>query len=123
MINMAVYTAPTFIDGQAPPINAANLNALAQCAESSQTLLFESVALDSTYFSSDSTYLEYPVRAAIPLSGVTADMIPTVVFLPTDATSGNFAPVAQAYAGGIYVYAKTAITTTVATIACVKGVS
>lgn len=56
-------------------------------------------------FVSDSTYEDYPYRAAITLSGVNSNMIPNVIFGVAEATSGTFAPVSQAYNGGIYIYA------------------
>ena len=46
----------------------------------------------------------YPFRAVIPISGVTSSMKPEVVFGMADAVSGNFAPVAETYNGGVYIY-------------------
>lgn len=59
-------------------------------------------------FSGDNTYTEYPFRASIPLENVTSSMKPEVVFALADAISGVFAPVAQSYNGGVYIYAKEA---------------
>lgn len=56
-------------------------------------------------FVSDLSYADYPYRAAVALTGVTADMIPEVVFGLAEATSGIFAPVAECYNGGVYLYA------------------
>lgn len=53
----------------------------------------------------DETYADYPYRAAIPLTGVTAASFAEVVLSPTDAVSGAYAPVCETYAGGIYLYA------------------
>jgi|GEM_PF-4791166 len=69
-------------------------------------LQFSSITILATVWADDSTYDGYSVRAAIPLAGVTATMVPSVIFAPSEAGSGNFAPVASSYAGGIYVYAK-----------------
>jgi len=55
-------------------------------------------------WASDNTYTDYPYRAAIPISGVTADDIPEVVFDVAEATSGDYAPVSTSYNGGIYIY-------------------
>lgn len=56
-------------------------------------------------FGADATYEAYPFRAAIPLEGVIDSMIPEVVFGLSDAISGNFAPVAETYGGGVYIFA------------------
>lgn len=56
-------------------------------------------------FVSDNTYTDYPYRAAITVNGVTTDMIPEIIFDVSDATSGNYSPVAQTYNGGVYIYA------------------
>ena len=71
----------------------------------------------------DSTYDGYGFRASIPLSGVTADHVPSVTFGVADATSGNLAPVADSYAGGVYIYAKEQPTAAVSvlSVVCVKG--
>ena len=54
----------------------------------------------------DTTYESFPFRAAITASGCTASHRPDVTFGVDDATGGNFAPVAESYAGGFYIYAK-----------------
>ena len=66
------------------------------------------VTVQPASFTSDSTYSSagYAYRASVAVSGANADMIPTVVFSPKDATSGNLAPVANPYVGGVYIYAK-----------------
>lgn len=78
------------------------------------SLTFADVAVPAASFVSDSTYSDFPYRAAVALSGVTASMIPEVVFGVSDAMSGNFAPVAEAYDGGIYLYSTTVPDATVA---------
>lgn len=56
-------------------------------------------------FVSDSTYEEYPYRAAVSLNGVKQGMIPDVMFDVPEQTSGIFAQVARAFENGIYIYA------------------
>lgn len=56
-------------------------------------------------FTSNSTYADYPYRAAIAINGVTMNMIPEIIFDVADAISGNYSPVAQTYNGGVYIYA------------------
>lgn len=74
-----------------------------------------SSSLVTSDWESDTTYTDYPYRATVVEDGeITAYMFAEVVLSPADATSGNFAPVCQTYAGGVYIYAKTvpdAITT------------
>ena len=57
-------------------------------------------------WASDATYADYPYRASVALPTITAVSFVEIVFSPVDATSGNFAPVCQTYAGGVYIYAK-----------------
>lgn len=86
-------------------------------------LQFTNTSVEVSAFASDSTYADYPYRAAVALTGVTASMIPEVILGVADAVSGIFAPVAETYNGGIYIYAaevpETALT--VPTIICWKG--
>ena len=67
------------------------------------------ITVQASAFSSNTTYSSaaYGYRAQVPVSGATSQMFPTVVFSPKDATSGNLAPVADPYNGGVYIYAKT----------------
>ena len=50
-------------------------------------------------------------------------MIPEVIFSMADAISGNFAPVAESYNGGVYLYAadKPEGNIVIPTIICWKG--
>lgn len=120
---MAVYTAPTFTNNTSPAVNAANLNALAQCAEGNQSLVYQNVSVASTAFVADATYANWPYRASVAITGVTTSYVPTIVFAPDDAASGVFANVAATYNGGVYIYANTipSGTTTIPSIICVKG--
>ena len=69
-------------------------------------LTFTSKSVATSAWASNTTYTDYPYRAAVACSGVTADMFAEVVLAPTDAASGNIAPVCDTYAGGVYLYAK-----------------
>ena len=69
-------------------------------------LTFTNKSIATSAWSSNSTYTDFPYRAAVACTGVTAAMFAEVVFSPADATSGNFAPVCDTYNGGIYIYAK-----------------
>lgn len=86
-------------------------------------LAFANTAVAVSTWADDSTYEDYPYRAAVALSGVTAAMIPEVVF-GLDAMSDNsFAPVAECYNGGVYIYAADVpeSTITIPTIICWRG--
>lgn len=86
-------------------------------------LQFSNVAVPTSAFVSDSTYEDYPYRASVALSGVISTMIPEVVFALPEAVSGNFAPIADTYMGGIYLYAQSVpeAEITIPTILCWKG--
>lgn len=86
-------------------------------------LLFTNTSVPVSAFVADSTYQDYPFRAAIALTGVLDTMIPEVVLGVADAIGGNFAPVAATYNGGVYLYAASAPESaiTIPTIICWKG--
>lgn len=68
-------------------------------------LTFTNTTVEAASFAADETYGDFPYRAAVPLTGAAETMTPEVVFGVTDAMSGTFAPVAESYAGGVYIYA------------------
>lgn len=68
-------------------------------------LTFTNTTVEATSFAADETYGDFPYRAAVPLTGAAEAMTPEVVFGAADAMSGTFAPVAESYAGGVYIYA------------------
>lgn len=86
-------------------------------------LQFNNVSVEVADFVADATYDDFSYRAAVSLEGVLETMIPEVIFSLTDATSGLFAPIAETYTGGVYLYAsdvpESAITVPV--IICWKG--
>jgi len=77
--------------------------------------------VSASSWSSNSTYSGYGYRCAIAISGVTASDVAEVVFSLVDATSGNYAPVCETYAGGVYVYSKVNTAITIPTIVVTKG--
>lgn len=97
-----------------------NVVTAAKLAADAVKLTFTNKSVAASAFVSNSTYSDFPYRAAVALTGVTAAMIPEVFFGLTDAMSGNFAPVAESYAGGIYIYAaaKPSAAVTIPTILC-----
>ena len=87
--------------------------------------IFEDVYIEPSAFAEDTTYSDYPYRAAITCAGVTEDDIPDVVFGKTDSESGNFATMSDAASNAVYIYAKQkpAATITLLTIECRKAVT
>lgn len=71
-------------------------------------LQFTNTAVSASSFTGDTTYTDYPFRASVPLDGVIQSMIPEVVFSLADSTGGLFAPIAESYNGGVYLYAASA---------------
>ena len=86
-------------------------------------LQFNSTSVPASAFVADSTYEDYGFRASVALSGVTSTMIPEVVFSLVDAVSGIFAPIAESYNGGVYLYASDVPESdiTIPVIICWKG--
>ena len=83
-------------------------------------LQFINTVVDNVAFVSNATYADFSYRASVALADVLATMVPHVVFGAVDAISGIFAPVADCYDGGIYLYASEvpAADITIPTIIC-----
>jgi hypothetical protein len=88
-------------------------------------LQFTNTEVATTAFLADETYEDFPYRASVALTGVLATMTPDVILSVPDAMSGNYAPAAGCYAGGVYIYAAAIpdAAITIPTIICWKGVS
>ncbi len=86
-------------------------------------LTFADTTVPVSAFVANSTYQDYPFRAAVTLANVIASMIPNVVYSVAALTDNNFAPVAECYNGGVYIYADSKPSAPVAidTIICWKG--
>ena len=67
--------------------------------------VFSNKSVAVSAFKADSTYADYPYRAAVALSGITAAYTPYVMFSEPDAATGIFSRNADSYAGGVYIYA------------------
>ena len=89
-----------------------------------QRLQFTNTSVPTSTFIDVSAWPGYPIQASIALNGVISSMTPAVVFSLVDSTSGNFAPIAQCYAGGVKIWAKTIPTAaiTIPTIICWEAV-
>lgn len=82
-------------------------------------IIARNISIASSAWASNSTYADYKYRATINVTGCTSDHVPDVYFNLADATSGNFAPVAQTNGSSVYIYAATKPTSTI-TIECIK---
>lgn len=73
-------------------------------------IAWSDVSVATSAWVSDTSVDNFFYRAFIPLVTddglVTASKLPTVTFSALDASTGNFAPIAQTTAGGIYIWAK-----------------
>ena len=113
--NKAVYTGEGgALQAGTLPVSAGgtgattSAGALANLGAQAKRLTFTNKTVATSAWASDTTYTDYPYRAAVPCTGVTESMFVQVVLAPEDATGGNFAPVCRSYTGGVYLYAKAA---------------
>ena len=86
-------------------------------------LVFANQNVATSAWAEEKTYEDYPFRASVALSGVISTMIPQVVFSVAALAENSFAPVAECYNGGVYIYAsdKPEKAVTIPTIICWKG--
>ena len=92
--------------------------------KASKTVITQgATTVQTSAWSADTTYDGYGYRASIAMSNVTSEYVPSVTFGIAEAESGNFAPVADTYSGGVYIYAKEQPTeaVNVLSISCVRG--
>ena len=86
--------------------------------------IFQNVTVAASAWANSSTYAGYPFAAVISCAGVTVEHVPEVTFGVTEATGGNFAPVALSGAGTVTIYAaeKPGGSITLPVIKCEKAV-
>lgn len=92
----------------------------AKLAADAKVLSFTSKTVDVSSWVSDTSYTDFPYRAAVACQGVTAKHYVEVVFQPANVVTGIFCPAAVSYEGGVYIYAseKPSATVTIPTIVC-----
>ena len=85
-----------------------------------KALAFTEKTVEVSAWVSDTTYTDFPYKAAVVCDGVTANHYAAVVFSPTDALEGTFCPVVESYDGGVYLYANEvpSAVVTIPTIVC-----
>lgn len=81
------------------------LNKAAEGYGDVSALYAKNVSVTTSAWSSDNTYAAFPFRAGIAIEGCTASCNPNITFSVADVLTGNFAPVAETYEGGVYIYA------------------
>ena len=96
-----------------------SLNAGAQ----NKPLVFKDKVVAASAFVSDSTYSQYPYKANVTCTGVTADYVPDVTFYVDDAISGVFAHVSESGTNLVSIYATVipSSSITIPIIVCTKG--
>ena len=72
-------------------------------------LVFTNQTVAASAWASNSDLDYYGYRASIPLTGVTASMMPQVTFTDSQLAEYDLAPICQSYAGGVYIYSAEAI--------------
>lgn len=112
----AAYAAAAEMEAELPSVQSVDNLADTVRAIPVGGLTFTNVTVSSGAFAANATYANYPYRAAIALSGATAEMTPDVVFDSGDATGGILSPVSASYDGGVYIYAVSPVSLTIPTI-------
>lgn len=84
-------------------------------ATDTKILSFINKTVDTSAWVSDTSYTDFSYRAAVVCENITVNHYVEVTFAPADSMSGIFAPVAESYNGGVYIYAN-AIPGTIVTI-------
>lgn len=87
-------------------------------AKQTKSLYFSDKSIASEDWTADTTYTDYGYKCDITCAGVTASMLPTVMFAHAEAISGNYSPIAVAGTGIVTVYSKVNTAITIPTIKC-----
>lgn len=95
----------TALDGDVAGHMQNEIDKLNSKVADARVLSFTGKMVAVSAWASDSTYTDFPYRAAVACEGVTGKHFAQVVFLPEEALSGSFAPVAVSFPGGVYIYA------------------
>lgn len=97
-----------------------NGNNLALQSDVHSVLSAKAVSVAASGWSSNTTMSGFSYRASIAITGCTADHVPVVTFDNAQARSGNYCPVAETYAGGVYIWSKVNTAITVPSVIVVK---
>lgn len=97
-----------------------NGNNLALQSDVHSVLSAKAVSISASGWSSNTTMSGFKYRASITIEGCTADHMPIVTFDNAQAVSGNYCPVAETYAGGVYIWSKVNTAITVPSVIVIK---
>mgnify|MGYP004655169319 FL=1 len=108
-------TIQTSTDSQIGLMSAADHKRIGTCETNiaaKQSKVLSATSISVSNWATGNAKGDFTYRASVPLSGCTASMIPSITFNVTEAVSGDYCPVCEAYAGGVYIWSKknTAIT-------------
>lgn len=108
--SMTVEEGTTGTATTARTVTAANLKQIIEAHSSgggSSVLKFQDTIVPVSAWVADTTYDDYPYRASIALTGVTAAMCPQVYFSMELINEPDvvYSPLSETYAGGVYIYA------------------
>ena len=86
------------------------INGISLASNITTRTIASNISVASSAWGSNSTPSSYvdagfPYRATVSVSGITANMIPQVVFDLNDSMSGIFAPIAESITNGVQIYA------------------
>ena len=111
-----VITAHQDISGKLDATTAASTYATKteNNAKQDKNLYFNNKSASSWVAST--AYADYGYQCDIACSGVTASMYAEVVFAPSQATSGNYAPVCETFTDKVRIYSKVNASITIPTI-------
>jgi len=68
----------------------------------------------------DTTYSEYPYKASVVYTGITASFLPMVVYSLEDADSGSYAPICESGNGVVYIWSDKNTPITIPSISATK---
>lgn len=108
-------TIQTSTDSQIGLMSAADHKRIGTCETNiaaKQSKVLSATSISVSNWATGNAKGDFTYRASVPLTGCTASMIPSITFNVTEAVSGDYCPVCEAYAGGVYIWSKknTAIT-------------
>lgn len=64
----------------------------------------------------DNTYFNFPYKCALPIQGVVSTDVPEVIYDVPEAIGGAYAPVAECYDGGVYIWSSVDTAITIPTV-------
>lgn len=119
--NTSTFTVTNGADGQGQVNTVAGISPDANLDIPEASLLnkvrlkFEGKTVATSAWASDATYSDFPYKADVSCTGVTASDFAEVVFSEADAMSGDFAPICATGSGFVRIYA-TAVPASTVTI-------